>query len=67
MSDKEREDITPKLRPFLIDADPKRCNAPACYRVTGRTKERPDVWISDPFQSVVVQAGLPTTLSLAIF
>ncbi len=55
MSAKEREDITKKLRPLLIPATTKG-NAPACYRVTNTTKERPDVWISDPFQSVVVQA-----------
>jgi len=56
VSDKEREEITDQLRPYLIPASPKRSNAPACYRITGSTKERPDVWISNPFKSVVVQA-----------
>jgi DNA ligase-4 len=56
VSDEERRAITEKLRPYFIPADPKRPNNPSCYRVTGTSKERPDVWVSDPFKSIVLKA-----------
>ena len=57
LSDEERRKVADHLRPQFLDADAKRTNAPKCYTVTGASKERPDVWIKDPFQSVVLQVN----------
>lgn len=57
VNDEERKEISDKLEPLFIEASQKRSNHPKCYKVTGHLKERPDVWISDPFQSVVLEVG----------
>ena len=30
-------------------------SCPRCYRVTGSTRERPDVWVVEPRKSVVLE------------
>ncbi len=55
VSDEERKQISDKLKPLFLEANVKRANNPKCYKVTGHNKERPDVWISDPFKSVVLE------------
>ena len=51
------EDVLDRLRrrldPHMIKAD-KGVRPPRCYKVTGRPAETPDVWISDPGNSVVM-------------
>ncbi len=42
------------MAPYLIKNTGK-AKAPKCYRITGSAKERPDFWVSDPMQSVVLQ------------
>ena len=64
-SDEVRKQVHAKLKPLLIPADPdyrRKNNQPRCYRVTGNSKERPDVWISDPYQSLVFEVPLPHRL-----
>ena len=59
-SDEVRKQIHAKLKPLLIPAEPdykKKNNQPRCYRVTGNSKERPNVWISDPYQSLVFEVA----------
>ena len=60
LSDAEREQVEKRLRPFMIDAKftKGKSNAPSCYKVTNKPKERPDVWITDPMRSLVVEVGL---------
>ena len=55
MSDEERKQISDKLKPLFLEASVKRPNNPKCYKVTGHAKERPDVWIADPFKSIVLE------------
>ena len=55
VSDEERKQISEKLQPLFIEANHRRPNNPKCYRVTGHAKERPDVWIKDPYQSIVLE------------
>lgn len=51
------EDVLDKLRrrldPHMIEAK-RGVRPPRCYKVTGRPAEHPDVWISDPGNSVVM-------------
>lgn len=63
MSDEERKQISDKLKPLFLEANTKRPNNPKCYRVTGHAKERPDVWISDPFKSIVLEVMIFCTLN----
>ena len=44
-----------------------KSNAPSCYKVTHKPKERPDVWISDPLQSIVVEVGRPSVALEPVF
>ncbi|KAK9855168.1 hypothetical protein WJX84_006864 [Apatococcus fuscideae] len=58
LSDAERDKVEKRLRPLMIEAKVNKSgksNAPSCYKVTHKPKERPDVWISDPLQSIVVE------------
>ena len=55
-SDEVRKQVHAKLKPLLID-NRKKNDQPRCYRVTGNPKERPDVWISDPYQSLVFEVA----------
>ena len=49
LDDKQRKWVADKLRPHYTKTMPSQ------YRVTGHSKERPDVWIRDPRDSVVLQ------------
>lgn len=61
----ERKDVDRRLQPLFIEnkATSKKHNAPKCYRVTNSSEERPDVWISDPYKSIVFKAGLSPLLT----
>ena len=54
VSDEERRVITDRLRPYLADASKTR--VPRCYQVTNHPKSRPHMWVTDPTQSIVLQA-----------
>lgn len=54
VSDAERKAIRERLEPYMVEAkDGKR--KPSCYVTTDTLKERPDVWISDPTKSIVLE------------
>ena len=55
VNDHERHALSERLLANSVPNDRRR-PPPSCYRVTGLPKERPDVWIKDPFSSVVLQA-----------
>ncbi len=56
--------VEKRLKPFMMDAKVTKGkgNAPSCYKLTNKPKERPDVWITDPLQSIVVEVTHPSTL-----
>ena len=46
-----------RLQPYLMPNLPGGKNVPKCYKVTGRPQERPDFWVKDPYQSLVLKAS----------
>ncbi|PRW39278.1 dynamin-related GTPase isoform A [Chlorella sorokiniana] len=51
LNQEERKMVDEQLRPIARDAS--KYPPPACYRLIGR--EKPEVWISDPTRSIVLQ------------
>ncbi len=63
MSDKEKSEVrdvlTPHFRAYEA-TDARRGNGqgvPPMYRISGHATERPHVFVSDPYKSIVVQVG----------
>ena len=50
MSDEDRQKLRELLAPVLVAS----AKPPPCYRVAGTLKERPDMWVWNPKESVVV-------------
>ena len=64
LNDIERRALHDRFVGNTVPYDRAR-KAPSCYRVTGQKKECPDVWIRDPFSSVVLQARSPATCRIS--
>ena len=56
MNDHDAQVLHQKIKANCVPNDKGR-SPPSCYRVTGLPKEHPDVWIKDPFNSIVLQAS----------
>ena len=55
LTDRQQDQVRERLQPYL---EPNtRKNVPKCYKVTGRPQERPDFWVTDPYQSLVLKAS----------
>lgn len=61
LSDYDKDMLREKLEGNWVEADPKGRNVPRCYTIRGVTDERPDLWVRDPFKSVVLQVRCHTS------
>ncbi len=61
MSDMEKGDVRERLSNYFqrynLEDAKKGKGVPPMYRISGHATERPDVFISDPNKSIVVQVG----------
>ena len=55
LTDAQQMQVRERLQPYLMPNTGK--NWPKCYKVTGRLQERPDFWVKDPYQSLVLKAS----------
>ena len=58
LSDNEKDVLHEKLKDIMVRADTSdsaRAGAPPCYRVVATPEGRPDMWISDPKRSIVLE------------
>ena len=56
LTDQQQDQVRDRLQPFLVPNTGKN-SVPKCYKVTGRPQERPDFWVKDPYESIVLKAS----------
>lgn len=54
LSDVEKATIREKLNHNLVEMGQP---PPKCYRLSGNSKELPDVWVKNPGESIVLQVS----------